>query len=90
MKLKNEFLIREFNGTIYAVCSELQGENGSEPIILNGTGRRMWQLLQNETNEETLVDALLSEYDIDRQTAEKDVAAFIEELRKAELLSEQA
>ena len=88
MKLKNSYLIREFNGTIYAVPEDLSSEKKSDPIILNGTGRILWQLLTSETDVRALVDALLNEYEIDRQTAENDTAKFIEELRAADLLTE--
>ena len=88
MKLKNNYLIREFNGTIYAVPEDLSSEKKSDPIILNGTGRILWQLLTSETDVRALVDALLNEYEIDRQTAENDTAKFIEELRAADLLTD--
>ena len=88
MKLKNNYLIREFNGTIYAVPEDLSAEKKNDPIILNSTGRKLWQLLSSETDVKALVDALLNEYEIDRQTAENDTAKFIEELRAADLLTE--
>lgn len=88
MKLKNSYLIREFNGTIYAVPEDLSADKKNDPIILNGTGRILWQLLRSDTDTASLVNALLSEYDIDKKTAEEDTAKFIEELRAADLLSE--
>lgn len=88
MKLKHNYLIREFNGTVYAVEEDLSADKKNDPIILNGTGRVLWQLLMSETDAASLVKALLSEYDIDKQTAENDTAAFLDELRGAGLLSE--
>ena len=72
MKLKNSYLIREFNGTIYAVPEDLSAYKKNDPIILNETGRMLWQLLKSGADTETLVNALLSEYDIDKKTAEED------------------
>lgn len=86
MKLKDEFLIREFNGTVYAVPSGQNAAQHSDPIILNDTGRILWQKLLNDVDEAALADAITAEYDVDRQTAEADVAAFVSELRAADLL----
>ena len=69
MKLKEDFIIREFNGT-----------------VLNDTGRILWQKLLGETDEDALANALMSEYDIDRAVAEADVAAFVSDLRSADML----
>lgn len=88
MKLKNEYLIREFNGTVYAVLTDVPADKKNDPVLLNSTGRILWQLLQSETDEASLVDALLSEYDIDRKTAQADTQSFIEALREAKLLDE--
>ena len=89
MKLKNDFVIREFNGTVYAVQTDLPADKKSEPVTLNETGRILWQALQSETDAASLVSALLSEYDIDIKTAENDVSAFIRKLRDAGMLSEE-
>lgn len=88
MKLKENYLIREFNGTLYAVSDDIPADKKNDPIVLNETGRILWQLLLSETDAGSLVKALLSEYDIDKQTAEADTAKFIEDLRAANLLSE--
>lgn len=88
MKLKENYLIREFNGTLYAVSDDIPADKKNDPIVLNETGRMLWQLLLSETDAGSLVKALLSEYDIDKQTAEADTAKFIEDLRAANLLSE--
>ena len=79
-------MIREFNGTVYAVPSGRDAGQRSEPIILNDTGRILWQKLLGETDEAALADALMSEYDIDRAVAEADVAEFISGLRSADML----
>jgi hypothetical protein len=89
MKLKNDFLIREFNGTVYAVQTDLQSDKKSDPIVLNETGRILWTALQNGADTAGLVTALLSEYDIDIKTAEDDTAAFVRKLRDAGLLAEE-
>ena len=88
MKLKNEYLIREFNGTIYAVLTDLPADQKSEPVVLNETGRILWQALQNGAEEADLIAALIAEYDIDEKKAAEDGAAFVRELNATELLQE--
>ena len=88
MKLKNDFIIREFNGTVYAVPADTEPDKKSDPIVLNETGRILWQKLLNETDMGELVSSVLSVYDIPTSQAEADVMKFVDELRKAELIAE--
>lgn len=55
-------------------------------ITLNETGRFLWDKLEKDTDENALVSALLEEYEVDGATAEKDVKAFLEVLRKNNIL----
>ena len=54
---------------------------------INETGAFIWETLQQEHTQAQLVDAMLQEFDVDRQTAEKDVAEFCAMLEKAHFLS---
>jgi len=81
MKIKEGFLLREVAGqTVVLPCGDALDLNMM--ITLNGTGKFLWQLLEQDTNEEALVSALLNEYDVDRETAEKSVAAFVAKLKE--------
>ncbi len=50
-------------------------------FIVTETGAFIWQVLPDAQNQEEIVDKLLEEYEIDRETAEKDVAEFLEKLK---------
>ena len=51
-------------------------------IRLNETGAFLWKkMAEKDCSEEELVDMLLEEYDIDRETAAKDVHKMIESLK---------
>ena len=51
-------------------------------IRLNETGAFLWKkMAEKDCSEEELVDMLLKEYDIDRETAAKDVHKMIESLK---------
>jgi hypothetical protein len=87
MKLKEGFLLREVAGQ--TVVLPTGGNLDLDMMItLNETGKFLWERLQEETNVQTLVDALLAEYDVDRPRAEQSVEAFVEKLKKNGLLCE--
>lgn len=56
-------------------------------ISLNDTGAFIWKQLENETDKEAVVSALLAEYDVTNEQAEKDVDAFIQKMTEAGLLA---
>ncbi len=85
MKLKEGFIVREVAGQIVVLPS---GENLdlNMMITLNGTGKFLWEQLEQECDEEMLVAALLKEYDVDAETARKSVEAFVAKLKENEFL----
>ena len=46
----------------------------------------LWNRLQEECTEEDLVNALLAEYQVDRETAAADVKAFVQQMREVGIL----
>lgn len=56
-------------------------------ISLNDTGAFIWKQLENETDKEAVVSALLAEYDVTNEQAEKDVDSFIQKMTEAGLLA---
>lgn len=85
MKIKEGFLLREVAGqTVVLPCGEAMDLNMM--ITLNGTGKFLWELLEQGSDEASLVKALLAEYDVDAETAEKSVAAFVTKLKENDFL----
>lgn len=81
MKIKDGFLLREVAGqTVVLPCGDTLDLNMM--ITLNETGKFLWQLLEQENDEEGLVAALLAEYDVDADTARRSVAAFVAKLKE--------
>lgn len=79
MKIKEGFLLRQVasQSVVLPTGNEL---DLNMMITLNDTGAFLWEALQNDTNEEALVAALLGDYDVDEATAKKCVAAFVKKL----------
>jgi hypothetical protein len=59
---------------------------GSVYLKLNGSARVLWERLATPCAEENLVEALIDEYDIDHERAKADVAEFLGELHRRQLL----
>lgn len=86
MKLKEGYLLREVAGNyiVVAVGSAVKEFNGV--INLNESAAFLWKQLSEDKTEEELVNALLGEYEVTREIAEKDVKAFVEKLTQAKLI----
>ena len=55
---------------------------------LNETGAFIWEHLNGEKNVGDIISALTTEYNIDNETALKDVFSFIENMSKYLIISE--
>lgn len=86
MKLKDGFVLRQVAGEYVAIPSGDEVDL-DKMITLNETGAFLWERLSADITQETLVDALLAEYEVDRDTAAQCVDAFIEKLKEYECLA---
>ena len=86
MKLKDGFILRSVAGETVVVPTgnEL---NMNMMITLNGTGKFLWEKLENGAEEDELVQALLNEYDVDAATAKQAADAFIARLKELDFLA---
>ncbi len=55
-------------------------------ITLNSTGRWLWEQLDQPQTVETLIKSLIVEFKVDETTARKDVAEFIADLVRLEII----
>ena len=65
------------SGLLPSAPPQKRAEEFNGMIRLNPTGAFLWELLEKEAEKEELVAALLSEYEIDKETAETDVDRFL-------------
>ena len=86
MKLKSGFVLKTVGDNHIVVPVGAQTVDFRCMITLNETGAFLWKLLETEQTEETLVAALLEEYDVTKDRAAADVAAFLTSLRDGSLL----
>lgn len=82
------FVVREIAGETIAIPAGPAARELSGLLALNGSGAFLFDLLQSEQTEQSLVQAMLDSYEIDQQTAAADVAEFLEILRSNSILIE--
>lgn len=82
MQIKNGAVLREIAGN-YIVVSV--GETGGM-VSLTESGAVLFRLLVKGAKREDLIEALLNEYEVEREIAVADVDGFIEKLKEAKLL----
>ena len=87
MKLKEEFLLRQVadNWVVLPVGQTSVDFNGM--LTLNDSGALLWKTLEQGGDRESLVEALLEEYDVDRATASTDVDEFLTKLEQADCMA---
>ena len=83
MQIKKDFTIQKIGSSYVAVPVGETSKTFHAMINLNETGAFIWKLLaEADRTEEELVEALLGEYDVAREIAEKDVSRIVEILRE--------
>lgn len=61
---------------------------GSVYLMLNGSATVLWERLTEPRTEIELIAALVEQFEIDDERAAADVAAFLADLRRRDLLDE--
>lgn len=77
MKIKEGFIIREVGGEFIVVPIGETGKSFHGMVKLNESGAFLWRFFCADHTQEEAVKALTEEYDVDEETAKKDVAAFV-------------
>ena len=86
MKLKDDFILRTVAGETVVLPTGSMIDLDMM-ITLNDTAKFLWDALSQETTEEALVDALLAEYDVNREQATKSVSTFVAKLKELNFLA---
>jgi len=83
MKIKEGFIFRKIADTYVVVAVGEAAKNFKGMVSLNETGGFLWEKLCAGSDEESLVKALLAEYDVDEEKARTDVSAFVKKVSEA-------
>ncbi|MGN0477913.1 MAG: PqqD family protein [Hominenteromicrobium sp.] len=86
LKIKGEMVLREVAGEHILVPLGETALQLTGMISLSESGALLWERLQDGCTEQELVELLLETYDVTPETAQADVAAFLDRVRGLKLL----
>lgn len=89
MRILEGFCLRDILGEKIAVPTGAAAAKLSGIAAMNETGEFVFNLLQTEQTEETLLTALLDEYDVPEEVAREDLAELLAVFRRYGLLVEE-
>jgi hypothetical protein len=86
LKVKSEYILRELAGQNIVVPVGSEAVNFNGIMTLNGSGKRLFKKLQEETTKEELIALILDHYEVCIEQAKADVEAFIKKLESNNIL----
>ena len=86
MKIKDGYILETIGEQKMVVSLDLSQDKFSGMIKLNNVAAYLWELLENETDEASLLKAVTEKYDVSEELAAKDIAVFLENLDKNGIL----
>lgn len=87
MKIKSGFVLEEVGNSYLAVAVGERADNFAGLVRLNSTGAFLWNLMtERDISREELADKMAAAYEIDRETALRDICTFEETLKKGGIL----
>ena len=86
MKRIKEYIKRNIAGEIVLVPAGQTAEDFNGMITLTESGDFIWEHLEEARDFNHLVELILEEYDIDKETAAQDALAFLMQLLQAGMI----
>ena len=88
MKTKKGYRLRPLGKEYILVAEGLEVESANRMISMNATAAFLWEAVEGkEFDAETLVQLLVDEYDIDSETAKKDVEPLLQTWKDAGIIN---
>ena len=88
MKIKDGFILRNIADTYMAVPVAQRVIDFKGIITLNAISASIWEFLKDEKEYSEILDFITSSYEVDEETAKKDLDEFIIEMKKGGVLDE--
>ena len=87
MKIKNGFELRNICGEYIIVAYGVENIDFTKVITLNESAAFLWnKVFGKDFTEQEMLESLLSEYEVERPQAEKDVKALVDSWVEAGLV----
>ena len=89
MRIKKGFVLRPLGMEYILVAEGLEAVDANKIISLNETAAFLWEVVEDKGFDvAALTQLLLNEYDVDPETAEKDVTALLQTWKEAGIVEE--
>lgn len=88
MKLKGEFVLREIAGEVILVPVGQTALHFNGIITLNQTGVEIWKGIREEKNREQILEQILEQFEVSRETAQADMETFLQYLNENGLIEQ--
>lgn len=86
MKVNEGFLLKKVADSFVIVPTGANIVDFSAMITINETGALLWNKLVDGATEDELVETIISEYEIDEETARQDVVEFVNALSEKKVI----
>ena len=86
MRLIEDHILRKVHGNVVLVPLSDRETDFNGMIALNHTGEFVCRMLQQDTDRESLIAALVQEYDMEPEQVAADVDAFLSDLDSCHML----
>ncbi len=88
MKIREGFILREVAGTFVIISAGGDNLDFKGVITVNEVGALIWKGVESGLSKEEIVDKILSEYDVAKETAAVDCDEFLEQLISKNIIQE--
>lgn len=85
-QVKQGYVIREIAGEYLVIPVSLQDEPESKVIILNSSGKLLWEALEQQKTMDELMEVMDENFEVSREEARGDIEEFIKQLNENGLL----
>ena len=89
MRIKKGYRLRPLGNEYILVAEGLEAMDANTMVSMNATAAFLWEAVEGKAfDAETLVQLLLDEYEVDRETAENDVKALLQKWNEADIIED--
>ena len=82
MRIKEGFVLREVAGQAMVIATGEASKDFYGMIKLNETGKEIWQTMQEGKSQAEIVCHLQDKYEVDAEQAQRDVVAFVDQMKE--------
>lgn len=86
MKVKNGFVMRTVIDEYIIMPTDKNIDQFEGAVVLNEVSALVWEKLQSDVTREELLEAILNEFEVPKETAEKDLDMLLKRFTEYDLI----